>query len=608
VTFGVSRGPGKFFTKTENAALFLSLGALIVLPLVQMALRKVLHTGISGASSFVQNLTLVGGMLGAAIAARENRLLSLSTAGTFLKGRLQTAASVFSGATAATVSVLLCIAGVQFVTAERQTGASIGYGIPVWLAQTLLPLGFGIMTLRLLKHSSGSWSGRTAAAILCAVMVSIGIFPPAAPEQIVIPAFVVLLAATILGIPIFATMGGAVLILFWGRGDPIAGASIDHYSLITNPSMATVPLFTLAGYFLAEGGAPKRLVGVFRALFGSFSGGSAIVTVIVCAFFTSFTGASGVTIIAIGGLLMPVLLAEKYSGRAALGMVTGAGSLGLLLPPCLPLILYAIVARVPIRDVFLGGVLPGIVMMVAISWWGIRQGRRDVQREPFQWDRARRAIWEAKWELMLPAVSLAALFGGIATPVEAAAVTAMYAFLAETVFNRDLSFRRDVPRVAVEGGLVIGGVLLILGVALGISDYVDKVDLTTAAVLWTTHSIHSPWVFLLVLNLFLLVVGCLMDIYSAIVIQVPLLVPIGMAFGIDPIHLGIIILANLELGYLTPPVGLNLFMSSYRFGKPVSEVLRSVMPIVIVMFVTVLLITFVPWLTTALPHRLGTAN
>ena len=177
-------------------------------------------------------------------------------------------------------------------------------------------------------------------------------------------------------------MGGAVLILFWGRGDPIAGASIDHYSLITNPSMATVPLFTLAGYFLAEGGAPKRLVGVFRALFGSFSGGSAIVTVIVCAFFTSFTGASGVTIIAIGGLLMPVLLAEKYSDKAALGMVTGAGSLGLLLPPCLPLILYAIVARVPIRDVFLGGVLPGIVMMVAISWWGIRQGRRDVQRSP----------------------------------------------------------------------------------------------------------------------------------------------------------------------------------------------------------------------------------
>jgi len=599
-------GPSHFLRKCENAALCLSLAALILLPLVEIVLRRFWQTGISGSSSFIQHLTLVAGMLGAGIASREDRLLSLSTVGTFLKSRFRSVASVFSGAVAATVSVLLCIAAIQFLGVEKDAGKIIAYGIPVWLAELLLPLGFGIMALRVLRHSSDSWIGRAAAAGLCTVMVSIAAFLPAAPEQIMAPAFLILLVATILGIPIFATLGGAVLILFWVRGDPISVLTIDHYSLVTNPSMATVPLFTLAGYFLAEGGAPKRLVGVFRELFGQFSGGSAVVTVLVCAFFTSFTGASGVTIVAIGGLLMPVLLGERYSEKSALGLVTGAGSLGMLLPPCLPLILYAIVARVPINAIFLGGIIPGILMMVAVSWWGIRQGSGSkIVRHPFEWARAKHALWEAKWELMLPMVSLAALFSGLATPVEAAAVTAMYALLAEAVFNRDLSFRRGVPRVMVEGGLVIGGVLLILGVALSLSDYVNEANLTASAVDWTTHSIHSPLVFLLVLNLFLLIVGCLMDIYSAIIIQVPLLVPIGMAFGIDPVHLGIIILANLELGYLTPPVGLNLYMSSYRFGKPISEVLRAVAPIVVVMFVTILLITYVPWLTMALPNWLG---
>jgi len=599
-------GPSHFLRKCENAALCLSLAALILLPLVEIVLRRFWQTGISGSSSFIQHLTLVAGMLGAGIASREDRLLSLSTVGTFLKSRFRSVASVFSGAVAATVSVLLCIAAIQFLGVEKDAGKIIAYGIPVWLAELLLPLGFGIMALRVLRHSSDSWIGRAAAAGLCTVMVSIAAFLPAAPEQIMAPAFLILLVATILGIPIFATLGGAVLILFWVRGDPISVLTIDHYSLVTNPSMATVPLFTLAGYFLAEGGAPKRLVGVFREVFGQFSGGSAVVTVLVCAFFTSFTGASGVTIVAIGGLLMPVLLGERYSEKSALGLVTGAGSLGMLLPPCLPLILYAIVARVPINAIFLGGIIPGILMMVAVSWWGIRQGSGSkIVRHPFEWARAKHALWEAKWELMLPMVSLAALFSGLATPVEAAAVTAMYALLAEAVFNRDLSFRRGVPRVMVEGGLVIGGVLLILGVALSLSDYVNEANLTASAVDWTTHSIHSPLVFLLVLNLFLLIVGCLMDIYSAIIIQVPLLVPIGMAFGIDPVHLGIIILANLELGYLTPPVGLNLYMSSYRFGKPISEVLRAVAPIVVVMFVTILLITYVPWLTMALPNWLG---
>jgi tripartite ATP-independent transporter DctM subunit len=445
-----------------------------------------------------------------------------------------------------------------------------------------------------------------SALVIGSVVVLIGAFPPTSPDRLVIPGLITLAIATGLGVPVFVTLGGAALILFWGRGVPIASLPIDHYSLVTNSSIPSIPLFTLAGYCLAEGGAPKRLVRVFRALFGGVPGGSAIVTAVACAFFTSFTGASGITIVAIGGLLMPVLLAEKYSEKAALGLVTGAGSLGLLFPPCLPLILYAIVARVPIEDIFLAGMLPGFVMVAATAWWGIWQGRNNrIEKQEFQWKEARLALWEAKWEILLPVVTLAALFGGFATTVEASALTALYAFVAEVFIYRDLSLRRDVLRVMTECGLLVGGILLILGVALGLTNYLVDAELTARTVAWTTGAIHSRWVFLIVLNVFLLIVGCLMDIYSAIMIQVPLLVPIGEAFGVNPLHLGIIFLANLELGYLTPPVGLNLFLSSYRFNKPVSEVLRAVAPIAIVMFAGVLLITYAPWLTTALPAWLG---
>jgi tripartite ATP-independent transporter DctM subunit len=343
-----------------------------------------------------------------------------------------------------------------------------------------------------------------------------------------------------------------------------------------------------------------------RALFGWAPGGTAIAAAILCAFFTLFTGGSGVTILALGGLLMPILIGARYSERDSLGLVTGAGSLGMLLPPCLPVIVYAIVARVPMEQMFLGGLLPAILMMVATAWWGIRRGpRRSVSGPAFDAREARSALWEAKWELLTPAVAIGALFSGLATTVEAAAVTAFYVFVVEAVLHRDLHVFRDLPRVMTECGLLVGGILLVLGVALGLTNFLVDAEVPAHAVDWTTRVVHSPVLFLLLLNVFLIIVGCLMDIYSAIIIQVPLLVPLGMAYGIDPIQLGIIFLANLELGYLTPPVGLNLYMSSYRFGKPVPVVLRSVLPIIIVLHIGVLVITYVPALTTLLPRWLG---
>jgi tripartite ATP-independent transporter DctM subunit len=303
---------------------------------------------------------------------------------------------------------------------------------------------------------------------------------------------------------------------------------------------------------------------------------------------------------------MPVLLSAKYSERNALGLLTGAGSLGLLFPPCLPLILYAIVAEVDIQKIFLGGIVPGVLMVILTASWGIRQCPREATSGArFSSKEAFLALWDAKWELALPLVAMGGLFGGFATPVEAAALTALYAFFAEAVIYRDLKIRRDLLRVMTECGLLVGGVLLILGVALGFTNYLVDQEIPAKMVDWVTGSVKSPLVFLLLLNLFLLVVGCLMDIYSAIIVVVRLIIPLGAAYGIDPIHLGIIFLANLELGYLTPPVGMNLFLSSYRFNKPLSEVYRATFPILLVLLAGVLLITYVPAMTTFLPSYFG---
>lgn len=590
----------------ENIVLSLALTVMMAMPLVEAVMRRVLHTGIAATVAVVQHLTLVVGMLGAAVAARENRMLALSTLGEKLTGRWKAVGGWFAGGWGVAVAVILCGAGIQFVQAEKEFPKLLTPGVPVWWVQSILPLGFGVIALRMLWHSAEHWTGRIATAALVAALVYLGAHPPASPDALMIPAFVILLTATFIGVPVFATLGGAALILFWGRGVPVASLPVDHYSIVLSPALATMPLFTLAGYFLAEGGAPKRFLRVFQALFGWLPGGVAVVAVLLCCFFTSFTGASGMTIVAVGGLLMPVLLGENYSKQSALGLTTGAGSLGVLFAPCLPLILYGIIAKIPIENMFLGGLLPGIVLSLSAIVWGLREGRKEgLVKHSFALGEARAALWEAKWELMIPLVAFAGMFSGFATPVEAAAMTALYTAFAETIIYRDLSLTKDAPRVMAECGLLVGGILLILGVALGLTDYLVDAEVTTRAVLWVTGAIHSRWAFLLALNAFLLVLGCLMDIYSAILIQVPLLVPIGVAFGVDPIHLGIIFLANMELGYLTPPVGLNLYLSSFRFGRPVSEVFRAVIPIVLVMFGSVLLITFIPWLSTALPRLFG---
>ncbi|MGA2785937.1 MAG: TRAP transporter large permease subunit [Verrucomicrobiota bacterium] len=613
-----ARRPGgrlHWLWQAENLLVALTLAALMLLPLIEIVGRKFFHGGLAGGSALQQHLVLIIGLLGGMFAARDRRLLSLSTLTNFLKGRWQTFARVFSSAFAAGITVFLCLAALQLVQSEKGGGKILAYGIPIWGVQCIMPLGFGVIALRLLWHAADTWRGRLVALLVAGSMIWIGFYPPLGltPARLVVPGLVALLAAVVLGAPIFVMLGGAALILFWGEDIPIASISLTHYSMVTNPTLPTLPLFTLAGYFLAEGGASKRLIRVFQALLGQFRGGPAIVTVLACAFFSSFTGASGVTILALGGLLLPVLVGAGYSERSTLGILTGSGGLGLLFPPSLPLILFAIVAGsnatgagVTIEKMFLAGFGPGVLLVGMAIWLGLRLGPKDAgARQGFDRGEAGRAVWAAKWELLLPVVALVALFGGFATPVEAAAVTAFYAFVVETFIYRDFKGPREIARVMAECGLLVGGVLLILGVALGFTNYLIDAQIPSRAVEWVTGTVHSKYAFLLALNLCLLLVGCVMDMYSAIVVVVPIIVPLGIAYGIDPIHLGIIFLANMELGLLTPTAGINIFLSSYRFGKPVLQVSRAVLPMQCVLIVGLLLITYCPALTTFLPHWLG---
>lgn len=603
-TLDAGQGPAaralRFAHAAENAFLASLLGLMVLLPLAEGLLRLLLHRGIPGSTAIVQHLTLAVGMVGGALAARERKLLSIATEAFFPEGFWKKSARWVSSAAGGAVACLLCGAAVSFVRSEAGAGKFLALGIPVWVVQLALPLGFGLVALRLVGASSPRWQGRLAAAALAAGLSACALWPPVPAASFQWPLLALLLAATALGAPIFATLGGAALILFWAQEIPAAAVTVEHYRLVTNPTLPAIPLFTLAGYFLAEGGASKRLVRVFEALFGGLRGGPAIVTALACAFFTTFTGASGVTILALGGLLMPVLLSARYGERDALGLLTGAGSLGLLFPPCLPLILYAIVAKVEVKQLFAGAFLPGVVMVLLVAAWGVVRSPKAAEKEPFRPEEAWRAVWEAKWELLLPVVALAGILGGFLSPVEASALTALYAFVAEVFLYGDLKWR-EVARVASECGLLVGGVLLILGVALGFTNYLVDAEVPARGVAWVTSQVHSTLFFLLLLNGFLLLVGCLMDIYSAIVVVVPLLVPLGEAFGLDPIHLGVIFLANLQLGYLTPPVGMNLFLASYRFDKPLLEVYRASVPLLLIFLLGVLLITYAPPLTTFLP-------
>jgi tripartite ATP-independent transporter DctM subunit len=594
---GPWRAIALWIRRAENGLAIAAILLTAVLPVLEMFLRLLINRGIPGCVESVQHLTLWVGFLGAMIASREKRHLALATGADRLPPLPKRIAGTATAAVSACVAAVLAWGSWHFTEVAMKKSTLIGGWLPIWVAQVILPVSFAVMAFRFVIQAQG-WIGKGVALLGIPAAGLLG-FPLADHAGTILwPGVGLLLVAAAAGAPIFVAMGGAAALLFFADGVAVAAIPVEAYRLVASPTIPTIPLFTLTGFLLAEGKASERLLRLFRALFGWMPGGLAIVATLVCAFFTTFTGASGVTILALGGLLLPMLLKSGYREPFSVGLLTSSGSIGLLFPPSLPVILYGVIAHVPISDLFVAGAIPGALLVLAVAVFGVLEARRArVPRQAFDAREAARALWAAKWEVLLPGVALYSLFGGFCTMVEAAALTVGYSLLVQTAIHRELHPLRDLPRVCVTSLALVGGVIAILGAAMGLTNYLVDAEVPMNAAAWVKEHVHSRFVFLLALNLFLIVVGALMDIFSAIMVVVPLILPAAAAFGIHPLHLGIIFLANLELGYLVPPVGENLFLASYRFGKPILRVAACTLPFILAILAAVLVITYVPGLT-----------
>lgn len=417
----------------------------------------------------------------------------------------------------------------------------------------------------------------------------------------------IILILAVLGMPLFAVILSLALVGFYSSGIDLSVIGIEIFRLTSTPLLLALPLFTLAGYLLSHGNTSKRLVRLSRALLGWMPGELVIISLFACAFFTAFTGATGITIVAMGALLYPALKRDGYPKKFSLGLVTTSGSLGLLLPPSLPLIIYAVIVQqldleksVTIKELFLAGIYPSLLMISVIVMWSAWSNRNVVKPKiPFDLREAIDALREAIWGLPLPVIVLGGIYGGIFAVSEAAAITALYILFVQVFIHKEIKLS-DLPEIAKESMLVVGGILLILGVSLALTNYLIDAEIPSTLFKWVKQHIHSPITFLLFLNIFLLLLGAILDIFSALIIMIPLIVPLAIGYGIDPVHLGIIFLANMQLGYFTPPVGMNLFIASFRFNRPITDIYKATIPFFVVLFIAVLIITYVPELSLAL--------
>ena len=408
-------------------------------------------------------------------------------------------------------------------------------------------------------------------------------------------------ASALAGLPLFIVILAAAMLGFYLADVPLTVIAIELYRLIDTPMLLALPLFTFSGYVLAESGLSSRLVKFTSLVMGWMPAGLAIVSFFVCAFFTAFTGASGVTIVAVGALIFPALIAGGYNERYSLGLVTTSGSLGLLLAPSLPLILYGVIAQqmdlptpFSLRDLFLAGAIPALLMILSLSVYSI-WATKDLPLIREQFDRAQvfSQFKELRWDMPLPLIVLGGIYSGFFAVSEAAAVTAAYVLTVYVAVKKEIN-RRSVPRIVKESMMMVGGILLILGVSLAFTNYLIDAEVPQALFSWISEFIESKFAFLFLLNVVLLLLGAILDIFSALVIMVPLILPLAISFGVDPVHLGIIFLANMQIGYFTPPIGMNLFIASYRFKKPISEIYRATLPFMGVLLIVLILITYVP--------------
>ncbi len=416
---------------------------------------------------------------------------------------------------------------------------------------------------------------------------------------------VITLILALLRAPLFLVISALALISFHAAEIDISVVIIEMSRLADTPLLVSLPLFIFAGILLSESKAPLRILKFSQIFLGWLPGGLAVITLLVCALFTAFTGASGVTIFALGGLLLPALLKDGYSDRFSMGLITSSGSLGLLFPPSLPLILYGVIAESRIDHLFLAGILPGTLMLILLAGYSMtREGSRTVRKKSYTSKEIFDGLREIAWELPLPVILLGGIYGGIFVPGEAAAVTAFYVLIVEIFIHRDISLRA-LPGIMSKSMVLFGGILVILAASMASTNYLIDQEVPTRLFEYIQTYVDSKYTFLLLLNIFLLIVGAMLDIFSALVLIVPLILPIAIGYGVDPIHLGIIFLTNLQIGYCTPPVGLNLFLASYRFERPIAELYRSTLPFLGLLLITLVIITYFPWLSLFLIQILG---
>jgi C4-dicarboxylate transporter, DctM subunit len=614
--------------KAENHVAYAALILLAVLPVIEVIARKVFKTGVPNSSDYLQHLVLWLTFIGGMITSRERKHLSLSAAMAAIKEPARSWIYAANGFLSTSICISFAWCALSLVVIAFEPFQRVG-PFPIQLVAAVMPLGYAVMAVRFITTAPTHRAGKiiVAMGLLAGTFFSfpqigniITAFAPGASSVtdvltqashsimavLALPIIIILILSAFFDTPVFVVLGGLAYFFFIRSGGQLESISNEAYTMLISSSLPAIPLFAFTGMILSESKAGERLIEFFRSFLGWLPGGMAIVVVFVCAFFTTFTGASGVTILALGGLLSMILIKSGgYNEKFSTGLVTASGSIGLLFPPSLPVILYGVVAQISIKQMYAGGLLPGIFMVVSLSIMGVVAAvKGKVPRVPFHGRAALTGLRNTIWELMLPVIILVGFFSGLTTLVEIGAITVLYSLFITMVVHRDIKLG-DLPGVMLKCLPIIGGILVILALAKGLSYYIVDAEIPQNLAIWIKANIHSRVLFLILLNIALLITGCFLDIYSAILVVVPLIIPLGVVFDIHPVHLGIIFLANLELGYLTPPVGLNLYLSSYLFNKPLLTISRYIVPFLLLLLITVIIITYVPWMSTALIDIVG---
>jgi tripartite ATP-independent transporter DctM subunit len=612
---------------------------LTIIPVLDFLMSVTLKIGFPSSTEIVPRLLLIAGLVSAMIATRGKDHLSIGLINYIKNKKILHVLEIITNGFASFISIILAFASLAYIKTalappwmmwfEDTPRSSPVVGLlPDWVYALFLPLAFFIIAVRFARYIPLEGTLRKIVpfvpfvlGLICSVPVIFkciwGLdFPDfawditdkyiSAANFIKTPAVVFFIILAFGGAPLFIVFAGVAIILFQAEAWEIDTIITDINFTLTKPDFISIPLFTLVGFFLSESNAGERLVKTFRNLFGWFPGGMIIVTVIICAFFTTFTGASGVTILALGGILFAVLSEKgKYPANFSTGLITSSGSIGLLFPPSLPIILVGITIQQNIIHLFEAGVVPGLILTIAMIVFGIIIAiKTKIPVERFSITGALVSLKGSFFEIMLPIILLYGYMGAGLSLVQVSAIALVYIFIIEVFVTGEIKLK-EVPRIFDKALPIIGGILAIISLSKGISDYVVYTQAPENFARWLQGAVSSKIVFLLILNLALLLVGCFMDIFSAIVVVLPLIIPLGAVYGIDPLHLGIIFLVNLEAGYLTPPIGLNLFLASYRFKRPFVQICKVVFPFLLIQLAIVLLVTYIPALSTFLPTMLN---